>query len=107
MSGGYFDYQQYRIGDICAEVEQLIKNNDSEEVNHYGDPIGRGYSENTIARFKEAVYFLTVAQIYAQRIDWLVSGDDGEDSFHRRLSEEKREIDFRYVFQKEIENGKV
>lgn len=103
MSGGHFAYDQYRIGHICEEVKTMIANNDSEEVNHYGDPIGRGYSENTIARFKEAVYFLTVAEIYAQRIDWLVSGDDGEDSFHKRLAEEKRAIDFRYVFQKEIE----
>ena len=26
-----------------------------------------------------------IAGIYAQRIDWLLSGDDGEDSFHERL----------------------
>ena len=25
---------------------------------------------------------------YTQRIDWLVSGDDGEDSFHSRLKKE-------------------
>lgn len=26
--------------------------------------------------------------IYTQRIDWLLSGDDGEESFHSRLKEE-------------------
>ena len=38
--------------------------------------------------FKEGVKALQRASIYAQRIDWLVSGDDGEESFHRRLAED-------------------
>jgi hypothetical protein len=29
-----------------------------------------------------------MAEIYAQRIDWLLSGDDGEDSFRKRLKED-------------------
>lgn len=28
------------------------------------------------------------AAIYVQRIDWLLSDDDGEDNFHERLKEE-------------------
>ena len=32
--------------------------------------------------------YLTLAGIYTQRLDWLFSGDDGEDSFFRRLEEE-------------------
>lgn len=28
------------------------------------------------------------AEVYAQRIDWLLSGDDGEESFHERLKED-------------------
>ena len=28
------------------------------------------------------------AEIYAQRVDYLISGDDGEESFHSRLKEE-------------------
>ena len=35
---------------------------------------------------------LKIAQVYAQRVDWLVSGDDGEDSFHSRLNKELSEI---------------
>ena len=92
MSGGRFDYDQYRIGHICEEVKTIIYNNDSEEVNEWGDRIGEGLSPKTIARFQEAVYFLTMAEIYAQRIDWLVSGDDGEDSFHKRLEQELENV---------------
>ena len=39
-------------------------------------------------RFKIASHALKKAATMAQRIDWLVSGDDGEESFLRRWSEE-------------------
>jgi hypothetical protein len=35
---------------------------------------------------------LKEAYIYAQRIDWLVSGDDGEGSFKVRLAKDLREL---------------
>jgi hypothetical protein len=38
---------------------------------------------------------LLLAQIYVQRIDWLVSGDDGEDSFHSRLDADFEALDRR------------
>ena len=39
----------------------------------------------TLLEFKNAIYYLKMAQIYAQRVDWLVSGDDGELSFLQAL----------------------
>lgn len=90
MSGGNFQYDQYKIGYIADDIEQLILDNDSDEVNSYGDRKGAGYALETIAQFRAAVHALRVAQIYAQRVDWLVSGDDGEDSFHRRLKDDLR-----------------
>lgn len=88
MSGGHFQYKQWEIGHIADEVEQLILDNDSEELNEYGDRKGYGYSEETMEEFKKALTILRQAHIYTQRIDWLVSCDDGEDSFHRRLKDE-------------------
>jgi hypothetical protein len=41
---------------------------------------------------KEAVKQLRIAAIYAQRVDWFLSGDDGEESFIERLNEELNEI---------------
>ena len=38
------------------------------------------------------MHILKQAEIYAQRIDWLLSGDDGEESFHERLKEELEEL---------------
>jgi len=88
MSGGHFDYNQYKIGYIADEVDQLIRDNNSQEPNAWGDPKGRAFSAATIAEFHRARSLLRQAQIYAQRIDWLVSGDDSEDSFHVRLGED-------------------
>ena len=86
MSGGHFNYAQYKIGNIADSVEQLIINNDSEELDEWSDSKGHNYTEATISKFRIALKMLRQVEIYTQRIDWLVSGDDGEDSFHRRLA---------------------
>ena len=89
MSGGYFNYKQYHIQDIIEDLELLIETNDSDEVDaEYGDPVGRHYLDKTIAEFRTGLEYLKKARIYAQRIDWLVSCDDGEESFHSRLAED-------------------
>ena len=95
MSGGHFQYKQYEFGQIADEIEQIILDNDSKEVDEYGYRKGYGYSPQTIAKFKIARMSLLWAQIYVQRIDWLVSGDDGEDSFHSRLDADFEALDRR------------
>jgi hypothetical protein len=92
MSGGHFQYKQWEIGNIADEVEQLILTNDSEELNQWGDRKGYHYSPETIEEFKKGLVLLRQAYVYAQRIDWLVSGDDGEDSFHNRLKFELEKL---------------
>jgi hypothetical protein len=92
MSGGHFDYMQYRIEDIARGIEELIASNDDESLNEWGDRRGHGYSPETIKKFKLAVDSLRIAATMAQRIDWLVSGDDGEESFHRRWDEELEKL---------------
>ena len=92
MSGGHFQYKQWEISNIADEVEQLILTNDSEEKNQWGDRKGYHYTPETIEEFKKGLILLRQAYVYAQRIDWLVSGDDGEDSFHRRLKFELEKL---------------
>ena len=104
MSGGTFDYNQYRIRDIARRVEYEISKNGKpktqrelkaeswrdpswykeypEDLNHYK------YPDEVIAEFKKAYEMLRKAEIYAQRIDWLLAGDDGEESFLKRLKED-------------------
>jgi len=88
MSGGHFAYAQHRIEDIASDIEQVIINNDDLTLDQYGYQKGRQYSPEVIARLGDAVRVLRKAYIYAQRADWLFSGDDGEDQFLARLKAE-------------------
>ena len=80
MSGGHFDHGQYKLICIADEIEHSLEL-DEEETEY-------PYSEETKAAFKEAMDKLNEAFIYAQRIDWFLSGDDSEESFHKRLRNE-------------------
>ena len=88
MSGGHFDYKQSYIETIADDVEFLIKSNKDTTVNEWGQTVGNMYSKKTIDEFKVGLKLLRKAFIYAERIDKLVSGDDGEDNFHSRLKED-------------------
>lgn len=104
MSGGRFSYEQYKIGYIADAVEHEIEKSGRpktreelkeegwrdpdwyqrypEDLNHYK------YPDEVIEKFKEGVEILRKAQIYAHRIDYLLSSDDGEESFLERLEED-------------------
>ena len=74
MSGGHFDYHQYRIREIAESVEDIIQNSK--------------YAPEVLEKIKEGLDVLKKAEIYTQRIDWLVSGDDGPETFLERLKED-------------------
>jgi hypothetical protein len=100
MSGGHFDYAQFRISDILNKIEEIIAYNNLEisEGNKPKDDWGFDeqsyyeYPPHIIEEFKNAVKYLKIAQVYAQRVDWLVSGDDGEESFMKRLDEDLKDL---------------
>ena len=92
MSGGKFDYQQYAIGRIADELKQEVLYNNVTDKNEFGNDIGNHYSKNTIDAFKTGILLLHMAEIYAQRADWLLSGDDGEEEFHKRLKADIRAL---------------
>ena len=88
MSGGHFDYGQGTISRIADDIESVIEQNGDESLDEYGCPVGRGYEPATVTMLRDAVRALRVAFVYAQRADWLLSGDDGEEAFRRRLAGE-------------------
>lgn len=108
MSGGFFEYKQWEINNMADDVETLINKNgrkktdrelkdeswrDAEWYKKYpGDLYHHEYPDEVIEKFKEGLNYLRLAAIYAQRIDWLVSGDDGEESFLRRLEEDLNKL---------------
>jgi len=88
MSGGHFNYEQYKISQIADDIDQLVRDNNNQERDEWGDTKGSNFSAETIAEFKKGIEILKQAYVYAQRIDWLISGDDGEDTFHEQLKDD-------------------
>ena len=98
MSGGHFNYDQYKIGYIAESVESLIERNRTpvDKRDRWGEWDDRefyyDYPDEIIEKFKEGLKILRQAEVYAQRIDWLVSGDDGEESFLKRLKQDLEKL---------------
>ena len=78
---------EFMEGDKLIEVKEL-RYQEYEDGEYHPE-----YTEETIQIFKDAVKILRKAAIYANRIDWLLSGDDGEDNLKERLKEELKELE--------------
>jgi hypothetical protein len=83
MSGGRFEYKQNNINYIADQIEEVVLKNSKKKIDNK-------YPEEVIEKFKEGIDILRKAAIYAQRIDWLLSGDDREETFLERL---KKDLD--------------
>jgi len=92
MSGGHFDYKQYAISEIADSIERELEKQGKEIPEHllwgYEDKFYPKYPTEIEQAMKDAVTALKVASIYAHRVDWFLSDDDGEESFLLRLKEE-------------------
>ena len=108
MSGGHWNYLQYRFTDVIEDIKHEIDKSGKpktkeelkeeswrgsdwyekypEDLNHYK------YPDEVIEEFKKGLELIEKAQIYMQRIDWLLSGDDGDESFIERLNEDLNKL---------------
>lgn len=84
MSGGHFAYLQYRLSDVADSIRSAIDLNGVEQEYAYKTE----FKEKTLKEFEEGIRLCELTQVYLQRIDWLISGDDGEETFHKRLAED-------------------
>mgnify|MGYP001122404041 CR=1 FL=1 len=104
MSGGAFDYNQYRIRDIYEQIERELESQGKEKPKeelwmrkeyyeeYPEEKFEHVYREDVQQIFKDGIEILKKAEIYAQRIDWYLSGDDNEDSLVSRLKEDLENI---------------
>ncbi len=97
MSGGKFEYKQYdidRIADIIqfelniqkmptAMAKKLFPEDQKPDPPH---------SEEVQEQMRNAIRALRVAAVYAQRVDWYLSGDDGPESFLKTLKSDLKRI---------------
>ncbi len=80
MSGGYFRHTDSHISIIADDIQHAIETN--HEKNEWNE--SRDYSDETIAKFQIAINQLHKAYAMVRMIDYLLSGDSGEDSFNRQ-----------------------
>ena len=105
MSGGFFDYRQHSIDDIADSIENCLRqqgklkpkdelySDDEYYIKYPEDLVHYTYPEDVQEKMREAVTLLRVAAIYADRVDWFLSGDDGEREFLERLDEDLKELE--------------
>ena len=95
MSGGAFEYNQYKIRQIWEIIQnELDKQGKEKQVQFWEKEYYDKYPEARFEKFygddvqqifKDGIEALKKAEIYTNRIDWFLSGDDGEDSLVSRL----------------------
>ena len=88
MSGGAFEYKDYMLKEFADQIDQMVRDNGKEDEWGYV----YDYSEEVLEKFRIAVDLLKKASIYVHRVDWLISGDDGDDTFLERLKEDLNEL---------------
>jgi len=105
MSGGSFEWNQYRINDIIEYLQEEIDRNGKEipieertmSQEYYNKYPEEGFytehSEKVLEIMKKAIGKLKESFIFAQRLDWYLSSDDGEESLIRRLNEELKDLE--------------
>lgn len=83
MSGGTLhpEYCYYMVSQFADELENKIENN------HRKDEYGYcpGYSEEVLSYLREQITILRKMSQVMRDIDYLYSGDHGEDSFMERV----------------------
>jgi hypothetical protein len=77
MSGGHFEYGCFRISEFADNLKHEIQVNDVKNEDGYCP----GYTRDTIAILKRCHKIIAKAGELAKRVEWLYSGDSGEESF--------------------------
>jgi hypothetical protein len=75
MNGGKWNYVQDELMRIRSDIRMRMGRETYEKKEVY-------------ERLKQATQVIAVAAIYIERVDFLFSGDDGDEEFLRRLNEE-------------------
>jgi hypothetical protein len=113
MSGGYFEYRQYSMNDIADMIEREIEKSgkpysdeelkemswrDDEWYEKYPeDKFHYKYPDKVIEEFKRGAEIIRRAGVYMHRIDWLLSGDDGDETFLERLHNDLKKLHERNI----------
>ena len=104
MSGGSMDYSYRYVNEAAEHIQRELANAELRRKSGRFLDVAKYYQENhldvgyfkspesltdaVIERLRDALACLRQAAIYAKRVEWLTSGDDGYESFCLLLDEE-------------------
>ena len=104
MSGGAFEYKQYKIEELIEDMKLLLERVDKEPIDSFECDSLKNYIDDKDS-FKKIVEkninLLRKSYIYTQRLDWFISGDDGEETFYERLEEDFNKNNMKFKNPKE------
>lgn len=86
MSGGHFNgngYVYYRVNQFSDELESEILNNENKDEYNYCP----NYNEQTLEVLRKQIPLIRKAAEIMRAIDYLYSGDHGEDSFIEKIKQ--------------------
>jgi hypothetical protein len=90
MSGGHFNdcgYEYYKVSQFADELEQEILNNGREGTTENGYEWYPNHEPEVIEYLKKQIPILNKVAEIMRHIDFLYSGDHGDDSFMKRVKE--------------------
>lgn len=76
MSGGFFDHYDTGLSYCMEKLATEIKFSKNR------------YCTETIKKMQQCLNYIKLAELYMHHVDWLLSGDNDEDSFHKYLAED-------------------
>ena len=80
MGGGHFDYQNHVLFEITESIDVAIINNNVKNDSDFCTE----YSNDTLEKFRFVSKQLHLLNDLVHHVDYLLSGDLGEDSFNER-----------------------
>lgn len=109
MSGGSMDYVSFRIREAARHVQNELANIELKRKTKRFCEMYDGYKKDhpelaylqseealtdaVIKRLQDALVCIRKAAIYAERVEWLTSGDDGYENFCMRTDKQLADCD--------------
>lgn len=84
MSGGSFDYAYEKVNGFAYDLGEKLREFDRKDEYGYQPNM---YPPEVRAKLREIMYAAKTMSDLMREVEWLYSGNTGEDSFMRRVAE--------------------
>lgn len=111
MSGGYFDYQEYKLVNIADSIEEIIATNGKPNIDEWGHNHNTEFNEEQINVLKSCRDMLLYCYAIVKSLDFGLSGDTDPSRFpellQHRLEWDKNTQDMYYKILELSKEGKL